>query len=210
MDKFVELRTDEPDSTGGHLHDVGRPDIAPLHGTDGSRACTWFDRENRVVWFLGFTAEHDYELFENRAAHGDLLPSEHDEILLELTRQELDFEFRVAPGVRILVQASLDNPMVTQRGTVGSLLRLEVTAESAPIDDNMIADVYICVQLPLPDERGDVPGWPGPDLTEKLARLVGIYGDLEVAPGQVPDGNGGFRPLDWSREIALALRSVEL
>ena len=47
---------------------------------------------------MGFTPQHDYSLFETRAARGELLPDEDDRVLLELEREELDFELRVDPA----------------------------------------------------------------------------------------------------------------
>lgn len=49
---------------------MGRPDIISLHTAAGGRAATWYDPDNAVVWLLGFTPEHDYTVFEQRAAAG--------------------------------------------------------------------------------------------------------------------------------------------
>lgn len=44
-----------------------------------------------MCWFIGYTAQHDYGLFETRAANDELLPGERDETLLDVEREQLDF-----------------------------------------------------------------------------------------------------------------------
>jgi hypothetical protein len=108
--EFRDQRTRNPRSIGGQLHSVGRGDIDPLHGTDGIRAATWFDEKSGVCWFLALTPEHDYKLMEARAASQQLLSDEDDEVILEVEREELDFELRVRTGVRRLTGEAVAHP----------------------------------------------------------------------------------------------------
>lgn len=78
-----ELRTQRsahPRGTGGQLQRMGRPGIDPRHGPAGGRACPWFDEARGICWFLGFTPDDDYRMLEARAARGELLPTEDDEV----------------------------------------------------------------------------------------------------------------------------------
>ncbi|MGH3733523.1 MAG: hypothetical protein ACRDVC_09155 [Acidimicrobiales bacterium] len=195
-----------PVSSGGQLHRVGRGDIAPLHARAGGRACTWFDRETNVCWFLGFTPEHDYELFETRARTGDLLPSEEDEHQWELAREEMDFRTRVREGLRELVAEGIEHPLVPQRGTVGDILRIEITAVVVEIDALALADVYLCVALPI-DHSMALHGWPGKELLERLASLVSESSEVEV-PTVIPTLSGQ-RPVNRGNEVAVVVRNVE-
>jgi hypothetical protein len=96
-----------PDAPGEPLHSVGRPDIVSLHSAAGGRAITWHDPDVQVVWLLGFTPEHDCCLFERRAAAGQLLPDEQDEVQLELERERRDFESQIRPGLEQLLHQAI-------------------------------------------------------------------------------------------------------
>jgi hypothetical protein len=209
--KFRDLRTEDPNGTDHPMLNVGRPDIYSLHGQVGYRACTWHDRHERVCWFLGFVRQHDYGEFEERAAAGELLPSDEDYAALYVEQENLDFARRVAPGVRKLIkQASTDGGR--SRGTVGSLLRLDVAVEMVAVGDDEVADAHILVRLPHPD-TGRPPDWPGPSLLPALAEaaLGRCPDDTEVvySPPMVP-GESGLRPLDHASEMCVLIRSVPL
>ncbi|MGZ4753427.1 MAG: hypothetical protein ACXWA9_00875 [Acidimicrobiia bacterium] len=211
VEEFRDQRSAAPTGTGGTLHNVGRPDIHPLHGTAGGRACTWHDVENRVCWFLGYSPTHDYALFENRAANGDLLPALRDETMLEVEREQLDFAMRVGPGLRELIRMAVGAPGVPQRGCIGALLRLEVAVIVVPIDKSLLADLFISVALPLHDD-GTIPppDWPGSDLQQRLVELaLGGRHDNWDLPQRLPSEGGGNRPADLASELPIAVRNVD-
>lgn len=85
--KFAKMRSLNPHGTEAPLSKVHRGDIYKLDGRDGQRAVTWHDTAQAVVWLLGFTAEHDYDLFVTRAQTAEtrglggpsqLMPAEQD------------------------------------------------------------------------------------------------------------------------------------
>jgi hypothetical protein len=163
-----------------------------------------------VCWFLGFTPEHDYTLFEERAAIGELLPSERDEQLLEIEREELDFDLRVGPGLRRLVRDAIEVPGENVRGTVGNLVKLEITATVETIEADALVDLTLIVRVPSL-EKGQIapPGWPGSHLMERLTELA--TGEdprmLQVAyPTQVRSGDVR-RSVDFSRELVIEVRN---
>lgn len=211
VEEFRDQRSAAPTGTGGTLRNLGRPDIHPLHGTAGGRACTWHDAEGGVCWFLGYTSEHDYALFENRAANDELLPNLRDETLLELEREQMDFATRVGPGLRVLVRAAAQSPAVPRRGRVGALLRLEVTVIVVPIDESSLADLFISVALPLHDaETRTPPDWPGSSLQERLVELaIGGPPDAWDIPHRLPGEDGEDRACDLSRELPIAVRNLD-
>jgi hypothetical protein len=212
VEEFRDQRAAAPTGTGGTLHNVGRPDIHPLHGTAGGRSCTWHDPGAGVCWFLGYTPEHDYGLFETRAANDELLPDEWDETLLELEREQLDFALRVGPGLRALIQAALATSGAPQRGCVGELLRLEVTVVIVPIDESALADLFISIAVPLyGDETVPPPDWPGSQLQQRLLEVA--FGDEgEPHEWDVPQtipASGKMRAINHARELALAVRNLD-
>lgn len=209
VDDFMQKRKDRPDAPGEPLHDVGRPDIVGLHSAAGGRAATWHDRENHVVWFLGFTPNHEYGRFEDRAAAGDLLPDEDDEVQLELEREQRDFEVRVRDGLLELVSRATSSPHRPCRGLIGEMLRLELSAVVVPLGDEFLGDIWIVVHLPLQGDAGKVPGWPGSDLLETLAAIAGQGdGDIDY-PSTIPTEDG-WKPLDPAEEMAIVLQTVAL
>lgn len=204
---FREQRGESPATTGGALARMGRGDIYPLHGPHGGRAATWFDPDAGVCWFLGYSPEHDDTVLEARAANGELLPDEDDETLLELEREELDFELRVRPGLQQLVMTALEQPRCPARGTVGQLLRLEVTAVVVPVDAEALVDLTLTLRLPPIQGSPAPPGWPGSMLLQRIAELATdqpAY-TLELTyPSHVPLASGD-RPLEPAQEIAVAV-----
>jgi hypothetical protein len=208
--EFRDQRAKSPRSTGGQLHSVGRGDIDPLHSTDGSRAATWFDEKFGVCWFLAFTPEHDYKLMESRAASQQLLPDEADEVILEVEREELDFELRVRPGVRRLTGEAVAHPRQPMKGTVGAIVRLEVTAVVEAVEDDKIVDLYLSARVPVVED-GDVapPGWPGGDLLRHLASFATGLPMEELQfdwADEFPHGNS-TRKVDLSLEQTIVVRS---
>lgn len=204
--KFRSLRHEVPTGTQAPMRDVGRPDVYSLHGPDGDRACTWYDDEADVCWFLGWVAQHDYTEFENRAVNHELLPDEDDYTVLEVERENLDFDHRVAPGIREMVDEAIGSPNTPVRRTVGHLLALDVTVEVVPVDDVVIADLYITVGVPPLDDPPE--GWPGRELPIRLAELATQLpaDDLLLAfPMEVPGIDGTPRPIDFGSELAVVV-----
>jgi len=201
--KFVEQRRKVPTGTDAPLRDVGGPDIYSLHGRDGVRACTWFDDANKVCWFLGCVDEHDYAEFETRAANNELLLDEED--LTILIHERGHFDQAVSDGISHLVDQALAAPSHPQRGTVGGLLRLEISVIAVPSDDGTLADLYIVVRTPPLAKNATQPsGWPGTHLLERLAELAtGVDAESLTlsAPAELPT-SGGTRPVDYSNEMA--------
>jgi hypothetical protein len=207
-DDFVSKRQERPDAPGTPLHSVCRPDIISLHSTAGGRAATWHDPAAQVVWFLGFTSKHDYTLFEQRATTGDLLPDEQDEVHLELEREQRDFQTRIRPGLTELIARAVSQAGTPQRGTIGGLLQLELTALVIRSDGDALADVWLSVHLPLQPEASEVPGWPGGDLLMTLAGMLG-RGELDF-DDQIPEGPEHWRALDPAAELAIVVRNIAL
>ena len=208
VDEFTTQRSLSPHSTQGTLHSVGRGDIAALHGGAGGRACTWFDANDGVCWLLGFTPAHNYDLFETRAGYGELMPSEDDEVALELARENREFDTRVRPGAETLARQAMAEPGTCKRGTTGGdLLRMEVSTEMVVIGGTTMCDLYVAIKLPLSETRTAVPGWPGDQLGTELAGL--LRGDLDHT-GDMPDGAGGFRAIDHQNEMVLKICNVSL
>lgn len=208
--KFRTLRRDVPTGTQAPMRDVGRPDIYSLHGPDGDRACTWYDDEAEVCWFLGWVAQHDYTEFENRALNHELLPDEDDYTVLEVERESLDFDHRVAPGIRQMVGEAIESPNTPVRRTVGDLLALDVTVEVVPVDDEVIADLYITVGVPPLNDPPE--GWPGRELPIRLAELATQRpaDDLLLTfPMEVPGIDGTARPIDFGSELAVVVEGWE-
>lgn len=207
---FRDQRSASPTGTGGSMRGVGRRDVHALHGPVGQRACTWFDEESKVCWFLGWVPQHDYAEFETRAANDELLPSLHDETVLEVERETLDFTFRVGPGLRRMLAEALDTPGTSILRTVGDLLQLDVTVEAIVVDGDRIADVYITTRVP--PLEAPPPGWPGRELPTRLAQLaVGRVDEDEIEfPTEVPDGDGAMRPVDFGSELAVVVRGLML
>ena len=165
----------------------------------------------RCLLFHGYTSQHDYTLFEGRAANGELLPDLRDETLLELEREHLDFALRVGPGLRALILAAVGSPGIPQRGCVGALLRLEVTVIIVPIDDSALADLFISIALPLHDDDTiPPPDWPGSELQARLVELAlgGEPANWEI-PRELPSEDGRDRPADLARELPIAVRNVD-
>jgi hypothetical protein len=209
VEEFRSQRSRSPDTTGGSLARMGRGDILPLHGPAGGRAATWFDAVSGVCWFVGFSPEHNYELLERRAVVDELLPDEEDETALELEREELDFDVRVGPGLRILVRMARETPSQPARGTVGELLRLEVTATVVSIEESELVDLWLIVQIPVEGRRPSE--WPGGALLERIAQLATgrDVAELELKhPDEIPTSQGA-RALDRSRELGIQVCNWE-
>lgn len=213
VDKFATQRSVEPTGTEDPMHSVGRPDIYSLHGPAGGRACTWYDSDAAVCWFLGFTPQHDYILFETRAANDELLPSLDDEVTLEIELEELDFDHRVTPDLRQLVARAERSPNHPQRATVGALLRLDVCVELLVVEDDAISDLTISVRLPpMVDGATSPPDWSDVPLLERLVALIDprrTADQIDWAPTSIPTGpaeeGSTHREVDPARELAVRL-----
>ena len=141
VEKFAKVRALDPRGTEAPLSKVHRADIYKLDGRDGQRAVTWHDTAHAVVWLLGFTPEHDYNLFvsragtaETRGAGGDnqLMPSTQDYLDLADERgghQRLD---RVIDGLLALVERARTSPEEVARGTLAHAVRAEAAISSSP------------------------------------------------------------------------------
>jgi hypothetical protein len=218
VEDFIKQRTLSPGTTGGTLSKVGHPDICELHGLGGERAATWFDADSGVCWFLGLSPDHTYKHFEDRAAVGELLPTLRDETLLELERQERDFDHRVERDLRLLVASALERPGIPTRATVGELLQLEVTALVIDLGGARLVDLALIVHLPAPvadDERPSdwrPPAWPGGKLVERLAGIATGLGEALSGhlayPEQVETAEG-HRAIDRSRELCIVVTNWE-
>ncbi len=231
---FIDQRTRSPHSTGGYLHHMGRGDIAELHSTSGGRAGTWYDKENEVVWFVGFTPQHDYSHLEARAASDQLLPCGDDLAALFIEREECDFNERVKPDLHALLRTACSHSGTPTKGRVGQLLRLEVTALVLEIDEDKLADIYVIIRLPpRADDKPPPPGWPGSHLQERLAELIcerfnrsdnlddqsheddgqdteSIEATIWDAPDEVPDGLGGTRSVNRAEELPILVGNCDI
>jgi len=206
VEEFVEQRTESPGSTGGYLARVGRPDVAPLHGPAGARACTWFDADQGVCWFLGFSPEHDYRVFETRAANDELFPDEDDEVAFELWRENLDFNTLVRPGLLLLADQVFTEPGAVRRATLGLVLRAEATAEVIFADGVAFGDVWLSLKLPF-DAARSLRDWPGPRLAEVLCAHLGADGFDVAETFPRPDGDDP-RMIDHASEVVYVFRGV--
>lgn len=208
--KFKELRRASPLGTDGPMRDVGKAEVYSLHGPSGERACTWYDEELEVCWFLGFVAQHDYTEFETRALNDELLPSEDD--IAILLQERGNFEDVVTSGVEALVAAAWSASGVPQRGTVGGLLALEVTVLVLVSDDAPIGDLYLLIQVPpLVDSKAAPTNWPGTDLLSRLAEIATgqDFDELDAhSPLRVPRDGGGSRPVNLAKEMAIEIRTL--
>ena len=195
---------------------VGQGDIYSLHGPVGERACTWFDEELEVCWFLGFSPQHNYEEFERRASRGELVPSEEDFAIVYQERG--DFEYLVTSGVEALVTAAWRAHGVPQRGTVGGLLALEVTAIVIEIDvapgESALGALYLLIQQPpLKSGRAAPANWPGAVVLGRLAEIATgqDYDTLDAqTPVEVPSGDGSLRPVDFAKELAIEILTTSV
>ncbi|HTO01725.1 MAG TPA: hypothetical protein VL068_13730 [Microthrixaceae bacterium] len=209
--KFFDQRREVPTGTESPLDRMGRPDIYSLHGRSGERAATWFDEANGVCWLLGVVPQHDYSDLENRAANGELMPSQEDYELLFLARN--NFDDQVASGLSQLLERAFDDPEVPQRGEVGGLLRLEVSIIVVEINETDLTDLYILVRQPPRAPGVDLPdGWPGSELMERLAELATDqpFKDLSTEfPSLVPSGIGQQRPVRFDQELAIEIHEID-
>jgi len=207
--KFLEHYTESRAETGaGYVNNVGGH-VHKLKLGSRNRACVKVHDRLRTVWFLGFTAEHDYVLFENRHAVGDLYPTDEELAEAVAARRSEAFEERVGPGLRELLSRAADVPGQPQRGTVGELLKLEVSVLVIEVDEGRMADAFITVRMPPEGDPAAVERWPSSHLLPVLAEACHIaYGRLDY-PQQVPDGRGGMRDVDRACEIAVQLVDVD-
>jgi hypothetical protein len=211
VDKFKELRRSSPNGTESPMYNVGRHDIYALHDRDGARACTWYDEEAEVCWFLGYCTQHKYEVLEARAINGELLPSLEDLTILE--EEKRNHTTLLEPGIKKLVADAWRTPGDPQRGLVGGLLRLEVSIVVMPVDnDTEIGDLFLTLKLPPVNKGKPTPNdWPGSRLLERLVEMATNqdFEDLDVhVPSKVPASGSMQRQIDPSKEVAIEVRSL--
>lgn len=210
VDKFLEHYSESRAETGaGHVNNVGG-NVHKLKSGSRNRACVKVHPALRTVWFLGFTAAHDYGLFEDRHATGGLYPSDAELAEAIAARRAEGFEDRVGPGLRVLLDRAAATPGHPQRGMIGGLLKVDVTVVVIQVDDDQMADAFITVRMPPDGDPSAVERWPGNQLLPVLADTCHVaYSHLGYPP-QVPDDQGGLREVDRSRESAIQLVDLDV
>jgi hypothetical protein len=208
---FRKKYQESPRGTGIPIANVGRPDVIALHGPEHGRAVTWYDAENEVCWFLGFTPEHDYKRFEERASRGELLPSEDDYCVLIVERDTASFDSLFGPAVSEMLKVAISAPSVPIRRTVDDLLQIEITVLEVEIDERVLREVFLCVHVPPLTERRPV-GWPSKDIPKRLMELATRYSRSRLSlrdPDEIPNSSGKFRAVNWQHELATQACSLE-
>lgn len=209
IDKYVEHYTETREPTGaGYVGKVGGG-IHKLKSHSGQRGCVLVHDELHVVWLLGYTAEHDYSLFEDRHDTGALLPSEADIARVLQYRREQRFSERVGPGVKALIAMAAEMPGLPRRGLVGEALQLEVAVVVVQLDNAALADVYLTVRMPPEPTSQQTPDWPGSQLLPALAETSEVPAETMDYPREVPDGEDGMRAVDYAVERSIRLRDVD-
>ena len=201
---FASKYSISPRGTGVPIGNVKRPDVIALHGPRSGRAATWYDEENGVCWLIAFSPEHDYSLFEERAAAGELLPSTDDYTVLFFERDTADFDRLFGPAVREMLKAATTMPGTPHRRTVRSQLEIEITVIDETFDSQTLHDVYLSVRVP-PLTNWRPPGWPHHEIPRRLLELATRYPSSRLSlqdPETVPDSLGGWRRVEWDRELA--------
>lgn len=210
VDKFLAHYSETREPTGaGYVNNVGG-NVHKLKSGSRNRACVKVHEAGSTVWFLGFTDAHDYHLFEQRHANGILYPSDAELAEAIAARRSESFEDRVSPGLRELVDRAAEEPGSPQRGTVGGMLRLEVSVLVVEVDDEGLADVFIAVQMPPEGDPGAVEGWPGNQLLPVLADASRVAFVSMNYPTHVPDGQGSLRAVRLGHEHAVQLTDVDV
>jgi len=199
-----------PRGTEAPIGNLGRADIISLHGPRGGRAATWYDEENGVCWFLGYTPEHDYVLFEQRSAAGELLPRFDDYQVLVLERQTLDFDGMFIGPTSAMLQEALTKPSERIANTVRDLLEITILVDEVRLGEELLRDIYLTLRMP-PLREDRPPGWPKSYIAEHLLHLAtgGRVAPTSIcAVTHVPDGNGGVREIAFGNELAVRAASV--
>lgn len=204
MRLFRSKYRDSATGTDNPIHGVGRPDIYPCHGPMGGRAVTWFDEEEAICWLLGFTPEHDFTLFEGRAASGELLPDAHDYEVLIVERGALDFDRLTVVPVKEMLKRATGVPGVSLRHTIADLLEIEIIATEVSVDEKVLREFFLSVRMP-PASTYRPPGWPHRDIPRRLMELATGYSRERLClsdPTEVVDVTGS-RIIDWQHELAV-------
>jgi hypothetical protein len=207
VEEFIDRFTDKPNPPSDYISNVGGEVRKMKAG--GGRAGVWYDEAADVYWMLGFTPNHNYKVFEQRAANqgGKWRPGLEDFTQLELERTEpVWFEDAVAPGLRTLVcDAAFAMPGTALRGRVGRALSVEAIAHVERIDGESVADVKILLRLPLNEAGVEFEDWPGTGLLPALAGLIDPHATWGVASTGV-DGS----PLVFTEWVGLEMFSVDV
>lgn len=215
VERFADERTADPAGTVP-IARVGRGDIYSLHGPMGFRAATWFDAANAVCWLLGFTPEHDYTRFEERAANHELLPDERDYAELFAERDASWHVHRAGIGLNRLVDEARRHPNTLVPGALAGSVPCQVFAEVLAIDltdTSADADIWILFRV-YPPIAGDwLPAYFEAELVAHIdgaAALIGedrVHWRCDQFPVQPePDREVLYRPVDPGREIVVRLR----
>ncbi|MBK5221355.1 MAG: hypothetical protein JJE52_00450 [Acidimicrobiia bacterium] len=130
--------------------------------------------------------------------------------MLEVERETLDSNHQIGPGTRHMVGEAIKSPNTPVRRTVGDLLELDVTVEVVPVDDEVLADLYITVGVPPLEDPPE--GWPGRELPIRLAELATQLpaDDLVLAfATEVPGSDGTPRRINFASELAVVVEGWE-
>ena len=154
--KFHKQGTLAQTGTEGCLSKVHRSDVYKLDGRDGACAnITWDDSTHVVVWLLGFTPEHDYIPFEDRAkrsgsnpGENELMPSTEGYEALFDEREGRDVMEVLSSGLQMLADAARASGMQVKRGLLGDAVRAEVRCDGSRL--------FVRFHLP-PLKRGVLP-----------------------------------------------------
>lgn len=122
----------------------------------------------------------------------------------------MTFELRIGPGLAYLVTEAINHPGQPVKGTVGALMRLEVSAIVVQVGASDLVDLTLIVHLPLVVGGASAPpDWPGTELLIRLAELATSqdFASLELDyPTSAPPG-GGLRPIDRATELPISVRN---
>lgn len=215
IERFADERTADPHGTVP-IARVGRGDIFSLHGPMGFRAATWFDAANAVCWLLGFTPEHDYTRFEQRAANAQLLPDERDYAELFAERDATWHVHRAGAGLNQLVVDARRHPNTLVAGALAGSLPCQVFAEVLALeraeDSSDDADIWILFRTYPAVAKDWLPAYFEAELVAHIDGAAALIGNERVqwrcAEFPVaPDGAGDvqYRPIEPGKEIVVRL-----
>lgn len=150
--KFVELRGTEP-SEGQETFQQGitRSDIFTLHAGQ-VRGLTWFDREYRVVWLLGFathrSGDHNdaYSVLADLDRRGRLLPDadDYEDLLREWDEREIPAMVARMRALRVQARAQLEK---THSIYVREGVRVSLYVVQASDSDGAIEEFHLAVSV---------------------------------------------------------------
>jgi hypothetical protein len=143
-----------------------------------------------VCWFLGFTPQHDYSIFEARAQRR--APPSLDDESPSRSSSKSSTSITGSPPTFGSSSPAERSPNQPQRATVGALLRLDVCVELLVVEDDAISDLTISVRLPpVIDGATSPPDWSDVPLLERLVALIDprrTADQVDWAPTSIPTG----------------------